>query len=163
MARYSAEFKEQVVRQLMAPDARSVAEVHRETGVSEPTLYAWRNQAREAGQAVAADPANPERWNAETKLAVVIETAGLNAQELGEYCRRKGLYAEQIERWRRAAVQGVAAQPERAQRQALAEARKRERRLAQELRRKDQALAEAAALLVLRKKAQALWGDGEEK
>ncbi len=119
MARYSAEFKERVVRKLMAPDAKSVAEVHRETGVSEPTLYTWRNQAREAGQAVAADPSNPEQWSAETKLAVVIETAGLNAQELGEYCRRKGLYAEQIERWRRAAVQGVAAQPDRAQRQAL--------------------------------------------
>ncbi len=35
---------------------------------------------------------------------------------------------------------------------ALAEARKRERRLAQELKRKDKALAETAALLVLRKK-----------
>ena len=34
--------------------------------------------------------------------------------------------------------------------------------LEKELRRKDQALAEAAALLVLRKKAQALWGDEDD-
>ena len=30
------------------------------------------------------------------------------------------------------------------------------------LRRKEKALAEAAALLVLQKKAQAIWGDGED-
>ena len=37
--------------------------------------------------------------------------------------------------------------------------RKKTRRLEKELRRKDKALAEAAALLVLQKKAQAIWGD----
>jgi len=40
MARYSDEFKEQVVRKMMPPNAQSVAQVHRETGISEPTLYA---------------------------------------------------------------------------------------------------------------------------
>ncbi len=34
--------------------------------------------------------------------------------------------------------------------------------LERELRRKDAALAETAALLVLKKKAQAIWGDGDE-
>ena len=34
--------------------------------------------------------------------------------------------------------------------------------LEKELKRKEKALAEAAALLVLRKKAQAIWGDPEE-
>lgn len=38
--------------------------------------------------------------------------------------------------------------------------RKRLRELEKELRRKDRALAEAAALLVLRKKAAAIWGEG---
>ena len=44
MPRYSDEFKEQVVRKMMPPNAQSVAQVHRETGISEPTLYAWRNR-----------------------------------------------------------------------------------------------------------------------
>jgi hypothetical protein len=35
--------------------------------------------------------------------------------------------------------------------------------LEKELRRKEKALAEAAALLVLRKKAQAIWGDEEDE
>jgi hypothetical protein len=36
------------------------------------------------------------------------------------------------------------------------------RSLEREIRRKDAALAETAALLVLRKKANAIWGDGAE-
>jgi hypothetical protein len=40
--------------------------------------------------------------------------------------------------------------------------KKRIRELEKELNRKERALAEAAALLILRKKAQAIWGDKEE-
>jgi len=162
--RYSEEFKEQVVRKMMAPNAQSVAQIHRETGISEPTLYAWRNQYRAEGQVVPADPSNPENWSGENKLAVVIETAALNEQELAEYCRRKGLYPEQIDRWRRGAVAGNDG-PEKlsaAERRQLQAERKKSRRLQKELKRKEKALAEAAALLVLQKKAQAIWGDDGE-
>ena len=84
MPRYSDEFKEQVVREMLPPNAQSVAQVRRETGISEPTLYAWRNRYRAEGQVVPADPSNPENWNGENKLAVVIETAALNEQALSE-------------------------------------------------------------------------------
>jgi hypothetical protein len=40
--------------------------------------------------------------------------------------------------------------------------KQRTRKLEKELKRKEKALAEAAALLVLRKKADAIWGDKEE-
>ena len=39
---------------------------------------------------------------------------------------------------------------------------KRLRELERELQRKDKALAETAALLVLQKKVQAIWGDGDD-
>ncbi len=164
MSKYSEEFREQVVRKMMPPNAMSVAQVSRETGVSEQALYNWRNRFRHEGKAVPADPSNPESWNGENKLAVVIETAGLNEQELAEYCRRKGLYVEQIARWREAAIAGAETQRplSGAERRELQQERKKTRKLEQELRRKDKALAETAALLVLQKKAQAIWGDGEE-
>ncbi len=62
MRRYSDEFKEQVVRKMMPPNAQSVAQVHRDTGISEPTLYAWRNRYRAEGYVVPADQSNPESW-----------------------------------------------------------------------------------------------------
>jgi transposase len=110
MQRYSAEFKEQAVRKMMPPNAQSVAQVSRDTGVSDATLYNWRNQFRQQGKAVPADPSNPDNWSGPNKLAVVIETASLNEEELAAYCRQKGLYAEQIARWRASAVAGVETQ-----------------------------------------------------
>jgi transposase len=164
MPKYSEEFKERAVRKMMAPNAMSVVQVSRETGVSEQTLYNWRNRLRHEGKAGPADPSNPENWSGENKLAVVIETAGLNEEGLAEYCRRKGLYVEQIARWREAAIAGAQTlRPLSAEeRRELQQERKKTRKLEKELKRKEKALAEAAALLVLQKKAQAIWGDGED-
>jgi len=106
MRQYSHEFREQAVRKMMAPHAKSVAQVSRETGVSALTFSQWRNRSRQEGHAVPADSANPEHWSGENKLAVVIETAVLNEAESAEYCLRKGLYVEQITRWREVARVG---------------------------------------------------------
>lgn len=164
MPRYEQEYKEQAVQKMMPPNALSVARLSRETGVSEATLYNWRNEYRCRGVAVPADPSNPERWSGENKLAVVIETAALNEMEIAEYCRKKGLYPEQVGRWREAAILGNARadQLDQAAKKVVQQERKKNKLLERELRRKDKALAETAALLVLRKKAQAIWGDAEE-
>ena len=45
---------------------------------------------------------DPEGWGATDKFTVVLETAGLNVTELSAYCRERGLYPEQVERWRQA-------------------------------------------------------------
>jgi hypothetical protein len=84
---------------------------------------------------------------------------------LAEYCRKRGLYPEQIERWRRACegANDRADAAEREHRQAVKAEKARSRELERDLKRKEAALAETAALLTLRKKAQAIWGDGEEK
>jgi transposase len=99
MPRYSEGFREQAVQKMMPPNAVTVAQVSRDLGVAEQTLYNWRNRIRQEGKAVPADPKNPESWSGESKLAVVIETAALNEAALAEYCRKKGLYIEQIQRW----------------------------------------------------------------
>ena len=97
-------------------------------------------------------------------MAVVIETAALNESELSEYCRSKGLYPEQAKEWKQACLQGQLSETERRQ-QERGQARqdkKEIKRLKRELERKEKALAEAAALLVLRKKLTALWGEKED-
>ena len=165
MKTYSEEFKNALLEKLLPPQSVSVPQVAQETGMPKDTLYTWRSQARRAqGLAVPAPNSAPERWSGEAKVAVVVETAALTEAELSAYCRQKGLYPEQVQRWRSACVQanapgavdGVA---ERVRSQAQA---KRLRQLEAELRRKEKALAAAAALLVLQKKAQALWGEGGE-
>jgi len=78
----------------------------------------------------------------------------LNKIELGEYCRKKGIYPEQINSWREACEQ--ANDRDKAQNKKLKkqqqEDRQRFKSLERELIRKERALAETAALLVLQKK-----------
>jgi transposase-like protein len=149
---------------MMPPGNRTVPELAEETGISTMTLYAWRKQARGAGAVVPGDGKSPEGWSSPEKFRVVLESAALNETELAEYCRRKGLYAEQIREWREACEQANASAQERsrAEREQSKAARKRIRELERERRRDKAALAEAAALLVLRKKAEAIWGKDED-
>jgi transposase-like protein len=164
MKAYSAERKEALVRRMMPPENTLVSALARETGITEQTLYTWRRQAKGQGLAVPGDGKNPEGWSSEDKFAVVLEAAALNAAELAEYCRRKGLYPEQIAAWRAAcqSANANAAEQAREQRHQSKDDKKRIQQLEKELQRKEKALAEAAALLILRKKVQAIWGDKED-
>ena len=88
----------------------------------------------------------------------------MSETDLAEYARQKGLYVEQIAEWRDACINanGGMARMARSLNAALKESEKEKRRLEKELQRKEKALAEAAALLVLRKKLEAIWGKSEE-
>jgi hypothetical protein len=101
---------------------------------------------------------------ASEKLRAVIETASLTESELGEYLRREGLHEADVRMWRQMA-EGALGNEERVraeERSQKALDAKRVKELERELRRKDAALAETAALLVLKKKAQAIWGDEDD-
>lgn len=149
---------------MMPPLNTPISQLIKETGISEATLYTWRKQARKQGLAVPGDGKNPEDWSSEDKFAVVLETATLNKAELAEYCRKKGLYVEQIAAWKASYLSANKNQEQ--QKKQLQEQRsqdkKRIRQLEKELVRKEKALAETAALLVLRKKADAIWGDDQD-
>lgn len=163
MPRYSEEFKYSMMMKMMPPQNQSVSEVARETGLSEATLHKWRKQARAKGLASPGGEQDVERWSTQDKFLIVLETARLSEVEMAEYCRSKGLYVEQVLAWKDACMQangGVAQQAARLQKE-LRQKDQNLKKVTQELRRKESALAETAALLVLRKKANAIWGDGD--
>jgi transposase-like protein len=164
MARYSLERREWMIRQMMPPLNRSIAELSEDTGITTATLYAWRREAKARGVVVPGDGKQAADWSSADKFRMVLEVASLSEAQVGEYCRRKGVFAEQLKQWREACEQANAALAQHSQ-QARAEAKvsaQRIRGLERELRRKDAALAEAAALLVLRKKVAAMWGESED-
>ena len=164
MPTYSTEFKDNVVRKMMPPNSQSIEQVGQELGLSRSTLYAWKQQYRAKGHLVPATPLNPDQWDTKSKLAAIIHTALMNEAERSEYCRERGLYPEQIDGWK-AAFESTDLAPtvmSKADKAALAADRQRIKLLERDLRRKDRALAETAALLVLSKKAGAIWGIKEE-
>lgn len=163
MARYSQERRAAVLAKLAPPESMNISSLAKETGISEQTLYNWRQKVREKGCAMPGDIKNPEKWSSTDKFAVVIESSNLNEAELSEYCRKKGLYSEQISQWKQACMKANATQAElnRTERERSKGDKRKIKILERELNRKDKALAETAALLVLQKKAQALWGEPE--
>lgn len=164
MPRYSEERKQAVLSKLLPPLNMTVAEVSRVEGIGQQTLYNWRDKAKLQGRPVPGNKPTPDQWSPEAKFAVVIETGSMNEAELSEYCRAKGLYVEQVKAWKEDSLKGFVSSREQeleAKQQRKADC-KEIKQLKRELRQKEKALAETAALLVLRKKLDAFWENDNE-
>ncbi len=157
--KYSAAFKSKMVRRMSGPRAQSANALSEDIGVSQPTLSRWLREASEGMVSPMSkhEAKRPQDWTPEQKLAVITEAASLS--DLGAFLRRKGLHQAHLDQWRETAISALAGKANGCRKPAKS---RRERQLEKELRRKEKALAEAAALLVLKKKAQAIWGDGDE-
>ena len=136
-----------------------------ELGVSVQSLYKWRQKAWIEGNATPGKGQTSERWNSEDKFLIVLETYTMNQAELGEYCRKKGLYTEQIDAWRVSCLNANTGELNRTKQlaQELKVEKKRAADIEKDLRNKEKALAEAAALLLLRKKVPAIWGKQDDE
>jgi len=165
MARYSQERKEAILKKLLPPQNMTVAEVAISEGISTKTLYHWRDKLRNEGQPVPGKTLTSDDWSAQAKLAVVIETASMTETEISKYCREKGLFTEQVQRWKKECLVGFQSSVTQTKMiKSQAKADKAEiKSLKRELQYKEKALAETAALLVLRKKLNALWEDDNEE
>ena len=158
---YPVAFKTEMVRKMISPNARTAKDLERETGVHQTTLSRWK---REAGKVDSMSTKKkkqkrPADRTPDEKLALVLEASRLADEELGEFLRRNGLHEADLTRWHGEALAGLG---NRRQEKPRSSDVKRIRELEKELRRKDKALAETAALLVLQKKVQAIWGDGDD-
>lgn len=164
MPHYSPERKEAILKKMAPPHSMTVAELASQEGISTATLYNWRKAARQRGAVLPSNSATPNNWSSEEKFRIVIETAPMTEAELSEYCRKNGLYPEQIEAWKMACMSANAVSDEESKRNQKAgkAEKKRIKKLEAELRRKEKALAETAALLTLSKKAEAIWGHKDE-
>ena len=166
---YPRDQKERVLRKLLelgdggdAPEG-AITKLSNAEGIPPNTLYTWNASLKRTG-AVGKFSAsgNPSvTLSSKAKYEIVLRTESMTELEFGTYLREQGILAEDLERWKVACQEAndrssIAAKEYRAN---LAAQRAKVIVLERELARKEKALAETAALLVLRGKAQALWGD----
>jgi transposase len=163
---YTAGFKSAMVRRLTGPAAISACALGREVGINQETLSRWLREAAGAGNVAAMSQRKVvkrgtvrKRWTPAEKLRVIVAAHTLKGNELGELLRREGLHTSDVEQWRSVAEAALGTPKESA-----VEATLRERAEIAEkaLARNEKALAETAALLVLRGKAVALWGAADD-
>ncbi len=146
---------------MLPPNNVSVPLLVRETGIPKDTLYTWRSNARKGNISVKSSAQG--ELSSDEKFNIVLETASLNEVELGEYCRRRGLFPQQIAVWQESCKHAHAPLTSKKDRRTIRSQKKEIKRLEAELRRKDKALAESAALLFLQKKVRSLLEESEDK
>lgn len=161
-----------MVQRMTPPRATSAMALAAEVGVPQPTLSRWLREAATVGGVAKSKRSKPKpsvmkspssrtvaSLSAEERVALVLEAAGLAEHELGAWLRAKGLHEEDLARFRdevrKAAVAGLKPRPTK---ESVSD-KKRIKELERQLKRSNAALAETAAILVLRKKAVALWGE----
>jgi transposase-like protein len=155
--------REEVKRLILS--GGTLRDVSKRAGVGRGTAQKLRDELREAGQITSPEKGlNAGGWPSREKFLAVVATSGMNEYEKGEYCREHGIYAEQLKMWLEACISanGAASGNVSELQASLKEEAQKNKKLERELARKEKALAEAAAILVLRKKADAIWGDRED-
>ena len=154
---FSLAFKQKMVARMTGRDAVSARQLGLETGLRQQTLSRWLQEASSLPLMPAKRP--KREWLIEEKIQILARASALTGTELAKFLAHEGVRQAEYEQWR-----GALGDEGRA---ALATT-KRIRALERELARKEKALAEAAALLVLKKKLEAIEEDedadtGEER
>ena len=172
MKEYSETVKARMISRLLRPHGVSAAALSKESGISQPTLSRWLKGAATIepvaskrkrgiganGQTATEEVASitrPVRRTGANRLAVVQRASGLEGEALGAFLRHEGVHLAELEEWRKLAEDALSGAKRHSPSKEL-------RRLKAELARKEKALVETAVLLVLKKKVEAIWGDGDD-
>ena len=177
MTIYSAGFKEAILKKVFADNGKSVTQIAREIGIPKSTVFTWVDRMKRKNTNTSSDTNNlflskkddgicdfdkpVKPYSKAEKLEFVIQYFSLDTDSRGEFLRTHGLYSMELESWKNefiGSMTGVAA----AKQKSLKKDIKKIKLLERDLRRKDKALAEASALLILKKKADLLWGKSED-
>jgi len=162
MGKYSEEFKKAMIQKLAVPGAISAASLSTDVNVPQATLSRW---LRECGNIYNMKKKNklPRDWTPENKLKAIIEYENISdEEERGAFLRKNGLYSSYIEIWKKEFLEALTTTTGNRKKKKDPKDLKI-KGLEKELWRKEKALAETAALLVLKKKADLIWGEQEDE
>ena len=152
---FSLAYKQKMLDRLTGKDAVSARQLSLETGLRQQTLSRWLQDA--CSLSVMPPKRQTKEWSIDEKIRLLGKASRLTGTELTELLEREGLLLAEYEQWRLALAE---------EGRASLATTKRMRALERELARKEKALAEAAALLVLKKKVTRLWeaeGNGTDE
>jgi transposase-like protein len=165
MKRLSPDGKTAIIMQAINRGSRAIAEIAALNNIGKSTLTRWVRQYKlgilpESKPSESNVVKDNKPLNAEQKFRHILASNGLDDAELGKYCRQNGLYAHELTTWKNTFINDQNKGDNAAEVKAEhTELKAKNTALEKELRRKDKALAEASALLILKKKANLIWGE----
>nr|WP_045211057.1 transposase [Desulfonatronovibrio magnus] len=153
---YPLQFKENVVKMVLS-GTNSKAQIAKDMGVPTSTMQYWLKKAKSTGDTniMTKQEKRPQDWSSKEKLDALLESVKLTDEQLGAWCRQKGIHTHHLQKWKKE----FSSDQSRKKDNNVRQLKKEVKDLQKELNRKDKALAETTALLVLKKKVDAIWGD----
>lgn len=165
MKRYSEKLKHALASKILMPGGPNALSIAQKSGISQASLSRWVQSYKTGGiTTMTTGSRRPQDWPRKERFEAMLTSQALKGNELGAFLRKSGLTAAHLEKWKQdfssdPGKPKVGRKPKSPEEKELL---KENKALKRDLHRKDKALAEASALLILKKKAQAIWGDPED-
>ena len=168
--KYSQSFKEQAIEKVLSKSEDvSLSEIGTLMGIPSSTLQNWVHKAKiqsstqkqQKGKVRMSQEKRPQDWSLAERLALIKRCVSLSENEVNAECRKQGIYPHHLKQWEEEFITDRSVE-KKANNQKTQKLNSENKALKRELKRKEKALAEAAALLVLKKKVDALWESEDE-
>lgn len=159
---YNESFKENAVKQLLSPESRGLKATASKIGIPTSTLYGWKQKHANYSDMKKSKKQSINSWTPEYKLEAIIKTASMSEHEIGEYLRKNGLHASDLESFKEDALAGFKTVGRPKIDPEIVTLKKDKKKLEKEIKRKDRALAEYSARVILLKKSHEIWGEPED-
>ena len=92
---FTKEFKEAIVKKLLARGNQTITEFCNQNNVALSTVTRWKSE-----YASVSVMKHKSRYSAEQILKIISEAHGLSEEDLGMYLRKNGLHSNQLTEWR---------------------------------------------------------------
>lgn len=159
---YPIQVKEAVIKKIILGN-KPHHEIAKEFGVGRSTIGKWLTQYKQNGSMnLNSQEKRPRDWTAEERISALIETGSMAAEERTAWCRKNGIFTHNLDQWKKDAISAMIPTSNKEQLEKHRNLKKEIVALKKDLSRKDKALAETAALLILKKKAREIWGEPED-
>lgn len=164
---YSQPFKDSMIEKVLNRGADvTIDTIVKEHGISRASMNRWLKEAQQTEQSSPMNTPKKERrpqdWSRAERLQAVIDCGGLDEPAISAYCRKQGVYPHHITQWKKDFLSEESSVVHASTQVQLKQLKSDNKQLQRELQRKEKALAETAALLVLKKKAQHLLANNED-
>lgn len=161
--RYSIGFKNSILRRVLPPENQSIASVAQDTGVAAQTINNWLSKYNSGNMQLPTEgyEPNPTQRGVLEKFKLLIEGRSLDEEELGDWLRRHGMHTEHLTLWEQE-LEGFVTDKQHELQQKNKELEKENKLLKKEAQRNQKAMAEALALLTLKKKVDKIFDSNEE-
>lgn len=157
---YTKAFRDQALVKVYNRGNRTVQSIADDLNLNPWTLKNWMKLPKEAAGQADLITKRPQDWSLSERFQLILDSQGKEGDTLNAWCREQGIFPHHLQAWRQDFETGTSETA--VSRSEWRDLKANYQTLQRELKRKEKALAEAAALLMLQKKYQALWEEKDE-